>query len=192
MTIDDLIPFPKDTSVVSKKIFQDCFTGTFLKEFPIEKILLYVPDIPDKDIKKYFSVKKVRYTVKIGQEKYVLFKHNRKCVSCGLEGTRVFLETQNNSYTPSKTAYFGFYAEENDKLVLMTKDHIKPKSYGGIDSLSNYQTLCSVCNQLKSSYPIGLETLSKVRKIFNEKSGEIQYSDIKSLIVPEYQYLNGQ
>lgn len=32
----------------------------------------------------------------------------------------------------------------------MTKDHIMPKSKGGADSLSNYQTMCLPCNEAKA------------------------------------------
>lgn len=33
----------------------------------------------------------------------------------------------------------------------MTKDHIIPKSKGGIDDLSNYQTMCERCNKEKGN-----------------------------------------
>ena len=35
--------------------------------------------------------------------------------------------------------------------LMMTKDHIIPKSLGGTDEESNIQTVCWVCNQLKGS-----------------------------------------
>lgn len=39
--------------------------------------------------------------------------------------------------------------DENGKEVLMTKDHIIPKSKGGANDISNYQTMCKRCNEAK-------------------------------------------
>ena len=33
----------------------------------------------------------------------------------------------------------------------MTKDHILPRSKGGIDDISNYQTMCKPCNEVKGN-----------------------------------------
>lgn len=41
--------------------------------------------------------------------------------------------------------------DENGKEVLMTKDHIIPKSKGGADDISNYQTMCERCNEAKGN-----------------------------------------
>ena len=35
--------------------------------------------------------------------------------------------------------------------LMLTKDHVTPKSCGGTDEDSNIQTLCWTCNQLKGS-----------------------------------------
>lgn len=39
--------------------------------------------------------------------------------------------------------------DENGKEVLMTKDHVIPKSKGGANDISNYQTMCKRCNEAK-------------------------------------------
>ena len=41
--------------------------------------------------------------------------------------------------------------DENGNEVLFTKDHILPKSKGGNDYITNYQTMCERCNKNKSS-----------------------------------------
>ena len=46
--------------------------------------------------------------------------------------------------------HFNLYAiGENGNWILMTKDHITPKSRGGRDHLSNLQTMCDQCNNRK-------------------------------------------
>jgi hypothetical protein len=50
----------------------------------------------------------------------------------------------------------------------MTKDHVHPKSYGGVDIHSNYQTMCAVCNNLKGSSNIPLEKIKELRKLYND------------------------
>ena len=150
-----------------------------LREYPVEKILAMVPDEAVEPKRHAFTVNKVKYFVKITSDRYRLFKKNRKCVACGLEGTRLFLERQ--AIDDQNLAHFNLYGEEDGKLVLMTKDHIKAKSYGGANSLDNYQTMCSVCNGLKASYPLDLDGVAKLRELYKEK-GEISKSQLKKAL----------
>jgi hypothetical protein len=45
----------------------------------------------------------------------------------------------------------------------MTKDHIVPKSCGGEDADGNFQTMCAVCNNLKSNYDLGIDKVRRLR-----------------------------
>lgn len=38
------------------------------------------------------------------------------------------------------------------EMVMITIDHIKPKSKGGPNHISNYAPLCKICNEIKSDY----------------------------------------
>ena len=44
-----------------------------------------------------------------------------------------------------------FSRQPNGKMILMTKDHIMPKSRGGADNIHNIQTMCEHCNCRKGS-----------------------------------------
>jgi hypothetical protein len=74
------------------------------------------------------------------------FKRSTKCVACGVEGELFSLERNGNP-----GYHFNMYGRnEHGHLVLMTKDHIVPKSKGGSNGLDNMQTMCTKCNSKKA------------------------------------------
>lgn len=87
-------------------------------------------------------------TFKKGSHRLVLFRtKGTECVTCGLNGTVFVLETHNLDIKPHLNLYA---VKEDGDYVLMTKDHIIPKSKGGPDSLDNYNTMCMPCNSKKA------------------------------------------
>ena len=68
------------------------------------------------------------------------------CVECGIKGDFYALEKSSNE----NSYHLNLYAIKDGEEVLMTKDHIKPKSKGGLNTLVNFQTMCSSCNERKS------------------------------------------
>lgn len=91
-----------------------------------------------------FDGKKIR----MRSEKYRVFQNKgTNCYGCGMKGVFFALERlpEINKY------HFNLYAidKEGDE-VLMTIDHIHPKSKGGPSSLENFQPLCKVCNERKA------------------------------------------
>lgn len=91
-------------------------------------------------------------TVRMSSLRYRVFRTSgTKCVKCGIEGC--FFALERDRHTKSEKSYhFNLYAiDENGHEVLMTKDHIIPKSRGGTDHISNLQTMCANCNNAKGS-----------------------------------------
>jgi hypothetical protein len=98
-----------------------------------------VDDCVEKDI-----------VVPMGSHRYQLYaKKGVVCVSCGLKGKFFALERghKDNPIRP----HFNLYAidPKTGKEVMITKDHIKPRSKGGKNRLENYQPMCFRCNQRK-------------------------------------------
>jgi len=87
--------------------------------------------------------------INVQSARYRLFAKSVVCVKCGIAGSFFAKER----HAPSKGRYhFNLYAvREDGKEILMTKDHIVPRAKGGKDTDSNYQTMCSPCNQKKGS-----------------------------------------
>ncbi len=86
------------------------------------------------------------YVVKMRSKRFNCFRRNCKCVNCGCEGTVMGLDMNKEGYV-----HWNLYAKVKGVLRLMTKDHIVPRSKGGADTQSNFQTMCERCNRTKSN-----------------------------------------
>ena len=88
------------------------------------------------------------HEVKMWSLRYQTFKKSLTCVGCGITGKYFALERIKDDVSPR--FHFNLYAVTEDGTeVLITKDHIQPKSKGGKDHVSNVQTMCKVCNEIK-------------------------------------------
>lgn len=86
--------------------------------------------------------------VKITSQRYIVFQKSLTCCKCGLTGEYFAIERN----IDSTTYHLNLYGKNNKgEEVLLTKDHIKPKSLGGKNHHSNYQTMCVDCNTEKAS-----------------------------------------
>ena len=119
---------------------------------------------------KYLVINGV--TVKMSSQRYVVFLETSgtKCKCCKKEATYFAVERQKGS---CEHYFLNLYNKEKKKPeVLMTKDHIIPRSLGGRSTIENYQTMCQTCNSRKGS-EVSEDTLNKVKyknlsRIMNE------------------------
>lgn len=73
------------------------------------------------------------------------------CVACGTAGTFFALERHVRNNKNPDAHHFNLYGiDKQGQEVMLTKDHILPKSKGGSDSLDNLQTMCIICNGRKA------------------------------------------
>lgn len=107
--------------------------------------------------RKRLDGKAIRHT----RKKIKVFKkYGTNCVYCGLRGSFFAVEWNKKAYK-RPTWHLNLYADvPGGGTRLMTMDHVKPKSAGGKDSLSNLRPACSKCNERKSNIPL-LEWLKK-------------------------------
>ena len=147
-------------------------------EFTLDEV---IPYFSNEHIKREYIVNGVNYIVKMNSDRYFVFRNNMSCVACGLKGTRIFLECQSGDMTP----HFNLYGEEDEKLILFTKDHIKAKCFGGEDELENYQTMCSTCNSLKAHSNLTVEAVRKLRELYNNHKDSLTKKKLHMLIEAE-------
>ncbi len=91
------------------------------------------------------------YRVKMRSLRYLTFDKSTTCVTCGREGRYFRLEKHALHADIGHNAYhFNLYGfNHRNHEILMTKDHIIPKSKGGPSEIGNLQTMCTLCNRLK-------------------------------------------
>ena len=116
------------------------------KSFLPEEIIPLIGE----DTKKEFTVGDQTFIVNLSSGRLQCFTKSLTCVKCGRVGNIMSLDSfKSTSQEPS--AHINLYCQEGDKFYLMTKDHIVPKAKGGKDCVSNYQTMCEICNAHKGS-----------------------------------------
>lgn len=83
---------------------------------------------------------------------------NNQCVVCKRVGTLWLLQAHhchrndNGDIILRENPHLNLYTvDDDDSLVLMTRDHIVPRSKGGLDVLENLQTMCTICNNAKGN-----------------------------------------
>lgn len=85
------------------------------------------------------------YDVYIKSLRYMtFFQKGTTCSCCGRKG--IYFKLDGDEDTNRR--HFNLYSEDG---MLMTKDHIIPKSLGGLDTVSNMQTMCRECNVRKGN-----------------------------------------
>lgn len=88
------------------------------------------------------------FLVKPYSERYQTFYNKGiKCSKCGIEGKYFMLEPHAGD-EETNIRHFNLYTADG---ILMTKDHIIPRSKGGKNHISNYQTMCCSCNEKKGN-----------------------------------------
>ena len=143
-------------------------------EFHVDDVF---PHITRNDEKHEYIVDGESYMVRMNSDRYFVFRDNNCCVSCGIEGTKMILDLNPGDQSP----HFNLYGEEAGRLVLMTKDHIVPKSRGGSDEIQNYATMCSICNNLKGHYHLTWGQVNELREIHNNEK-KLPRKDLRDLI----------
>lgn len=96
-------------------------------------------------------------TIRMASVRLQLFRLSVVCVRCKLEGfyfakeRTIYYDRKSDRFWPLTTHFhFNLYGHgKHGNEVMLTKDHILPRSRGGLDELHNLQTMCAPCNSRK-------------------------------------------
>jgi 5-methylcytosine-specific restriction endonuclease McrA len=99
----------------------------------------------DKGVLKYNDIILTKFS-----SRYCVFLNSLQCVSCGMKG--IFFAIEKDKAVTANIYHLNLYSVNSlSEEILFTKDHIIPRSKGGKDILSNYQTMCKTCNHNKGN-----------------------------------------
>ena len=114
---------------------------------PVEDVLPFVvKDKRDEGAERNYG----GHMVKMWSLRYQIFQKSLVCCNCGIKGEYFALEKPEAD--PGTRYHFNLYARlDSGAEVLITKDHVVPKSKGGTDSVNNMRTMCKVCNEMRSN-----------------------------------------
>jgi len=133
-----------------------------LAEFSVEDVLPYRTS---KKSTKEYAVGDKTYSVKMASQRYHVFAESLSCACCGLVGSKMVLDITLADFKKNGRPHFNLYAVYGDYYILMTKDHIEAKAHGGKNRISNYQTMCCLCNSAKSDHKVTIDELRSFESV---------------------------
>ena len=108
------------------------------------------------------------FKVRVKSLRYMTFyQKGLTCACCGRVGTHFKLDGDGDV-----RRHFNLYCDDG---MLMTKDHIMPRSLGGSDSIDNLQPMCAECNFKKGNTFSGDPFRERVKRTKN--NGDVKYYD---------------
>lgn len=104
------------------------------------------PTVSSKNLQKYNIPNKISTeTHSLTKTSKIVIRNNLYCKNCFKRASYVF-ECKYKDKPKDQKPILIFAIYENNTLMLLTKDHIKPKALGGTNGYENLQCLCEDCN----------------------------------------------
>ena len=117
-----------------------------ITEISVEDFFNLFPSKTKAKHRQKININDKQINVSINHSKYSMVKDKGfDCICCGITANKIYIEIDN-----MKSAHVNFYHSSEDKEIMLTRDHIIPRSKGGKDIQSNIQPMCEICNQKKA------------------------------------------
>jgi 5-methylcytosine-specific restriction endonuclease McrA len=150
----------------NRKLHRYLATPIRLGIFPIKDVLPFIGNFD----KTYRTNDGHIVNVHMDSMRYKTFNESLSCCVCGVIGEFFSLE---GTIDKPDIAHFNLYAvDHHGREVLMTKDHIIPKSKGGSNyDLSNFRTMCLFCNNIRAdNEELSLDEILEMHSLFGYRS----------------------
>lgn len=140
----------KDNSYVTRKCIVSIPTVEAILKEKILKNITASKKIVDPSLRFSYVDGEQIYTF---SDRYkTFFTKGYTCPVCGTKGVYFALECSGDPSNKNHRYHLNLYGiNSQGEEVLMTKDHILPKSKGGKNALENYQPMCASCNSKKGN-----------------------------------------
>lgn len=114
-----------------------------LGEYELNEVFPFITQRTGRYMRNYGE-----FSVLMNSSRYRVFERQIACVSCGIRGLFFALERQ---LPNTEMPHFNMYGlDAKMREILMTQDHIIPRSKGGTNQMDNLQTMCERCNSKKA------------------------------------------
>lgn len=125
-----------------------CKTMIRYKKIGIKEVLEEYQNVMDDELHYRTVVSNLDgYNLKFSSHRiWTFYEMGIECANCGISGDFFAVEKNHGG---EERPHLNLYAQTSDGEILLSKDHIVPKSEGGDDHISNYQTLRKACNEEK-------------------------------------------
>lgn len=160
------------------------------KKYPAEDFIQLVRDKYFYDKMKHGRALIDGDRVGVKTKRILTFRDSgTSCHCCGLKGLYFVKEKQR--YTKSSFYHLNLYGLDGGREVMLTSDHIKPLKHGGKDRLTNRQTLCAMCNNVKAHQKI--QNADLIWKVFGREGIEVEFCgyEIEESIEPALYIIDG-
>lgn len=118
----------------------------------VDEVLSLIPKEFIPNLRRKIPIKNrsgQTFVVNVTSLRLITFKtKGTSCCYCGIKATHFQLdELYGKKKKPIGKPHLNLYSDD----IVMTKEHILPKSSGGKDVLDNLDTCCQQCNELRGN-----------------------------------------
>jgi 5-methylcytosine-specific restriction endonuclease McrA len=135
------------------------------RKLSLEEVLPEIDQCVRKHKSLTFKCDNRKITVHLSSSRIRLIGRTQVCAACQIQGDHFWIEA--NSIGPDNKHYgwhLNLYALNHyGHPIMMTLDHIVPKSKGGTKAPNNIQLLCTHCNNAKEDKPLSVEEIAVIR-----------------------------
>lgn len=131
------------------------------RNLSLDEILPHIPKyvkLVHRSLKLWCPDVDKHITVNLGSARIKLMGRTQECAACKIKGDHFWIEANTRGW------HLNLYAiNYHGDPVMLTLDHIIPRSKGGTKASNNIQLLCKKCNSIKQDEKMSPLEIAKIR-----------------------------